>query len=128
MLVTEADAFITGEAGPGLMAVSAKVIDGVSPDEVADALRKEVYRLVDEKVGDYELAKVINKYESNFVFSQYKAADRAQALAFYTWLGDTEMVNNDPAYYREITPGQVQRVARSLFRPERENVLIMKKK
>ncbi|MBR1550590.1 MAG: insulinase family protein [Bacteroidales bacterium] len=125
-LVSEADVYISGEAGPGLFVMSAKVLPGVEVDAVIDALREEVRILVAEGVSDSELEKVQNKYESTFVFSQYKAADRAFSLCHYTWLGQTGLVNGEPDAYRRITPDDMQRAIGRLFRSERENVLVIR--
>ena len=122
-LMTEAEACISGDAGPGLMVLSGKLRDGVSADEAAEALRHEAMLLADEGVDSYELQKVINKYENTFVFSQYRASDRALALCYYTWLGDTDLVNNEPAEYRRVTPTLLQEAARAVFAPQRENRL-----
>ncbi len=122
-LMTDVDACISGEEGPGLLVVSGKLRDGVSADEAAEALRREVYRMTDETVDSYELEKVKNKYENTFVFSQYKAADRAMALCHYTWLGDTELVNREPEEYRKITSAQLLEAAREVFNPNKENRL-----
>ncbi len=126
-LFTEADACITGDAGPGLMVLSGKLQDGIDADRAADAMRAEVMRLIDEEVSDYELQKVINKYENTFVFSQYKASDRALALCQYTWQGDTDLVNNESAEYHRVTPAMLREVAREVFRPESENLLYYEK-
>ena len=77
-------------------------------------------------VDAYELEKVANRYESTFVFSQYKASDRAMGLCYYTWLGDTSLVNREPEIYREVTPERLQEAARRVFREENENLLIVK--
>ena len=127
-LVSEADASITGDAGQGLLMVSTKVRQGVNPEEVAEAIRKEVRRLTEEPVDTYELEKVANRYESTFVFSQYKASDSAMGLCYYTWLGDTGLVNREPEVYRRVTPEELQAAAQRLFREENENLLIIKKK
>ena len=127
-LFTEADACISGEENPGIILVSGKVQEGVNPDVAAEALRKEVGRLSEQKVEDYELQKVINRYENTFVFSQYKAADRALGLCYYTWLGDTSLVNSDPDHYRQITPSLLQQVAAEVFRQEAETSLHYLKK
>ena len=127
-LVSEADAYISGEAGPGLMVLSAKVLPGVSVDEVADALRKEARVLTEEDLSEKELEKVKNKYESSFVYSQYKAADRAFSLCHYTWLGDTELVNREPEEYRRVTPEQLRRAARKVFCSDKENMLVIRRK
>ena len=122
-LLTEADACISGEAGPGLLVLSGKLKDGVTPDEAAEALRHEAFTLAETAVSSYELQKVQNKYENTFVFSQYKASDRALALCHYTWLGDTELVNREPDEYRKVTPALLQEAARSVFKPQHENLL-----
>ena len=127
-LVSEADAYISGEAGPGLMAMSAKVLPGVEVDEVVEALRGEAKRLATEGLSAHELEKVQNKYESTFVYSQYKASDRALSLCHYTWLGETALVNNEPEAYRRVTADDVRRAAARVFRDERENVLVIRKK
>lgn len=127
-IVSEADASITGDAGQGMLMVSAKVREGVNPDQVVDIIRKEVRRLTEETVDAYELEKVTNRYESTFVFSQYKASDRAMGLCYYTWLGDTSLVNREPEIYHGITPDKLRQAAKRLFREENENLLIIKKK
>lgn len=123
-LVSEADAYISGEAGPGLIVLSAKILPDVDVDKVADALRQEAYLLSEKGLTKNELEKVQNRYESTFVYSQYKAADRAMALCHYTWLGDTELVNCEPEEYRKVTTEDVQRAASAVFRPEHENMLV----
>lgn len=126
-LVTEADACISGEAGPGLMVLDAKLLPGADVDEVTDALRQEAYTLAEKGLTKNELEKVQNKYESTFVYSQYKASDRALSLCHYTWLGDTELANREPEEYRRVTPEQLQRAAQEVFRPEKENMLVIRK-
>lgn len=127
-LVSKSDACITGDAGQGLLMVSAKVREGADPEEVVDTIRREVRSLVESPVDSYELEKVTNKYESTFVFSQYKASDRAMGLCYYTWLGDTSLVNKEPELYRRVTPDGLQQAARRLFREENENLLIIRRK
>ena len=105
------------------MVLSGKLADGVSLDQGADALRREARLLADEGPSEYEVQKVLNKYENTFVFSHYKAADRAMALCYYTWLGDTDLVNREPQEYRRVTAADIQRAAQQLFRHEHENRL-----
>lgn len=127
-LMTEADACISGEAGPGLLVLSGKLQQGVSADEAVDALRNEAFALAEHLVDNYELQKVQNKYENTFVFSHYKASDRALALCHYTWLGDTDLVNREPEEYRRVTPALLQEAARKVFNPQHENLLYYEKK
>ena len=127
-LVSESDACITGDVGQGLLMVSAKVREGQDCEEVIKVIRSEVRRLTESPVDAYELEKVANRYESTFVFSQYKASDRAMGLCYYTWLGDTSLVNREPEMYRQVTPKKLQQAARRLFRDENENVLVIRRR
>ncbi|MCR5444280.1 MAG: insulinase family protein [Bacteroidales bacterium] len=122
-MMVEAEACITGDAGPGMLVLSGKLQAGVTPDEAAEALRHEALALTETSVSDYELQKVQNKYENTFVLSQYKAADRALALCHYTWLGDTDLVNREPEEYRRVTPDMLLEAAREVFTPQHENRL-----
>ena len=122
--MTEADAYITGDAGDGLFVLCGKLNEGVTVEQAQDALRHEVRLLAEEGVGDYELAKVVNKYESTFVLSQYKAADRALALCYYTWLGDAGLIDREPAEYAKVKADDLRQAAMQLFVPNHENRLI----
>lgn len=122
-LMSEADACISGEEGPGLLVLSGVLAPGVNPDEGVAALREEAMRLTEEQVSDYELTKVQNKYENTYIYSQYKASDRAMGLCHYTWLGDTDLINREPEEYRRISPSDLLEAARKVFRTEHENRL-----
>lgn len=122
-MMTEADAYLSGDTGPGLLVLGGTLTDGVSAEEGVAALRAEAESLR-EKVEGHELQKVQNKYENTFVFNQYRAADRAMGLCHYTWLGDTELVNREPEMYRRVTVDDVHAAAENIFQPQKENVLI----
>lgn len=122
-LFSEVDAYITGDEGQGLFVVSGKLCEGVSMKAAEQAVDEELLRISTEPIDAYELEKVVNKFESTFLFSQYKAADRAQNLCYYEWLGDINLVNHEPDHYRELTTSQVRSVAGRCFAPHRSNVL-----
>lgn len=140
-MMTEADAYLSGDNGPGLLVLSGTLSPGVTPEEGIEALRGFEAQMSQfgadaanpepcarcSAVGsavNFELAKVQNKYENTFVFSQYKASDRALGLCHYTWLGDTSLVNLEPELYRRVTVGNIQTAARTVFQPQKENILI----
>ena len=122
-LMTDADACITGDEGPGLLVLSGTMRPEADAEAGMAALRREAERLATEAVDGYELLKVQNKYENTFVYSQYKALDRAMGLCYYTWLGDTDLVNREPEEYRRVTVEDLQAAAKEVFRPEHENRL-----
>lgn len=122
-MMSEADAFLSGDMGPGLLVLNGTVTDGVTPEEGVEALRSEVESVKSEVEGR-ELEKVQNKYENTFVFGQYRPSDRALSLCHYTWLGDTSLVNREPEMYRRVTVDDIAAAAHEVFRPQKENILI----
>lgn len=116
-LFTEVQAYITGDADPGLLVVSGKLHPGVEPRQAEEAVWQELERLRREPVPERELLKVQNKYEATYLFSQYKAADRALGLCYYQWIGHPEWVNDEPLNYRAATPESLQETASRIFLP-----------
>ncbi len=122
-LFTELNAYITGDSDRGLFVVDGKMRDGVGFEAARQAVEEQLHHLAENPLSDRELEKVVNRYESTFAYSQYKALDCAMALCYYERLNHLEWVNEEPAHYRETTPEAIQRVAAGLFRPELQNTL-----
>lgn len=121
-LFTEINAYISGELDEGLFVVSGKLSEDVSFDQAEAAIDAEIARLQHELVDAHELEKVANKFENTFVYSQYKAADRALSLCYFEMIGQTDLINSEPQLYRSVTAEQLMRVAQSIS-PERSNTL-----
>ena len=126
-LFTEINTYITGELDEGLFVVSGRLCDNTTFEQAELAIDEEIERLQHELVRAHEVEKVTNKYENTFVYSQYKAADRALGLCFYEMLGDIDLVNTEPEIYRKVTPEQVMRVAQQLTHPRSSTLIIRKK-
>ena len=74
------------------------------------------------------MKKALNKNAFDFSCTQYHASDRALSLCYYTWLGDTDLINRRSENYDTVTPEVLQRAASEIFRQESENLLIIRKK
>ncbi|MCR5822716.1 MAG: insulinase family protein [Bacteroidales bacterium] len=122
-LMSEVNAYITGDVDPGLLVVTGKLAAGVTMERAEAAIDAELAALATDGVSAYELEKVQNHYESTFAFSQYKAADRAYSLCYYRMLGHTGWVNSEPDNYRRVTAEQLRATAGRIFRRENENVM-----
>lgn len=127
-LFSELDAYITGDRDPGLFVIAGKLRDGVNLDVARKAVELELERMASTTVPEYELEKVINKYESTFCYSQYKSIDCAMSLCYNEWLGKIEWVNDEPKIYRKVTSADIRRVAEQLFQPQRQSVIYYKKR
>ena len=126
-LFSEINAYVTGDRGEGLFVVSGRLNSGVNLAEAETAVDVELERLVNDGVSDDDIRKVAGKFESTFVYSHYKASDRALALCNYDWLGHVEWANHEPDLYWQVSADDVQRVAAKMFRKEKSNVLWYKK-
>lgn len=127
-LFSEINAYITGDLGPGLFVVSGKLCEGIDFSKAEEAIDTELERLRQELVPTEEIEKVANKYENTFLFSQYKASDRALSLCYYEMIGQPDLVNNEPANYRHVSPDGIAHVAGNLTAERCSTLYIQREK
>lgn len=123
-LFTEIDASIIGSDEPGFLMLNSKLIENTQSaiESASDAIMKEVQRLIDGDVTDYELTKTINRFESNFMFSSMGFVAKAQSLANY--MMHNEDVNELVSKYRNVTVDDIARVAKDIFDLEKCSTLV----
>ena len=68
-LFTEIDSSITGDIEPGLFLLKGKLSPGISLEQGEEAIEMELRRMREELLEQRELDKVINRFESNDLFS-----------------------------------------------------------
>ena len=78
-------------------------------------------------MSDYEFAKVKNKFEANFIFSNINYLNVATNIAWFELLGDVNGINTEVANYKAISAEQVREVALAAFQPTNCSVLYYKK-
>ncbi len=121
-LFTEIDASISGSEEPGFLMLIGKLKKIGTHVAAENALIDEAQKLAKEgEVTQYELTKTINRFESNFTFSNMNFLAKAQALAFYEMHG--EDINDIVPRYRSITATSIQKVAEKIF--DRNNCSIL---
>ncbi len=117
-LFTELDAYLSGDYEPGLFVVSGKPSDGVSLETARKAIERELDRMKQDRVPDYELEKVKNKVEANIVYGEMNYLTKAMNLATNEILDDASLINSQVESYRAVTSEQIQEVSQQIFRPE----------
>lgn len=121
---SEIDAAITGSEEPGLLVITAQLLNEGSEAEkkAIAAIRRVLDELAAEGPGERELERVKNTVESDRTFSLLPLVQRAQAYAL------AEMHREEPtapmARYRALTTDDIREAARTLLRPERSRTLI----
>jgi len=122
-LFTELDAYLSGDFEPGLFVVSGKPSNGVSLDFARKAIERELDRMKQDCVPEYELEKVKNKVEANIVYGEMNYLTKAMNLATNEILQDANLINTQVESYRSVTSEQIQEVSQHIFRPENCSVL-----
>ncbi|MFY8108617.1 MAG: M16 family metallopeptidase [Bacteroidia bacterium] len=101
-LFSEIDAYISGDAEPGLFMIEGKILPQVSIEDAENAIREVLSDLIKTGISETELKKVQNKTETNIRFGDVNILNRAMKLAYAEYLGDIELVNKEIDLYLEI--------------------------
>ena len=84
-------------------------------EEADKALQEELELLKNELVSEYELQKLINKFESNDTFSNIHFLNKATNLCYYELIGKAEDINTEVEKYQALTPERIRKVAEKTF-------------
>ncbi len=101
---------------------------GKTPEQVEQAIYKEIEKLKSETVPDRELQKVKNEQTaSNFRRLQSGFSLMEQLLMYDAYRG-WRTINTDPPLLQAVTAADVQRIAAKYFAPENRSVLVLNRK
>lgn len=117
-IFSEIEAYVTGDMDPGLFIFSGKLSEGVDIETAERAIQNEIERFVESPIPDRELQKVINKTEARIAYSEINYQGKSANLAFFDYLGDIALINNEYARYRQISVENIKDTARTMFSPE----------
>lgn len=122
-LFADIDASITGDIDAGLFMIKGKVNKGISLEEADRAIVEELRRLGENEVSAYELQKVVNKFESNDLFSNINYLNKATNLAYYELLDKAENIDSEIEKYKGVTSRMLKEVAERAFVEENSSTL-----
>ncbi|HHH49474.1 MAG TPA: insulinase family protein [Saprospiraceae bacterium] len=117
-IFNDIDAYITGNIDPGLLIIEGKPADGISLETAEAAIWKELEELKNNTITEHELQKLKNKIESTLVFSETNILNKAINLAFFELLGDANLINQEAAFYQQISTLDIQQMAQKIFTKE----------
>ena len=122
--ISQADASIAGSEDPGFLMLNAQ-IPSSSPeaiDKAEKALWQQIELLTGSDVADDELQRVINRFESNLIFSHLSYIHKSQTLAMAEMHGESP--NDLCPRYRAIIPQHILAAATHILRPDSSCTLI----
>ncbi len=126
-IFSSVDAYISGSVDAGLFHICGQPHAGISLEQAEAAVWDELRQLQKEKVSTYELTKVKNKFEANFIFSNINYLNVATNLAWFELLGDVEGINTEVDNYKAISADYLQEVAQAAFQPSNCAILYYRK-
>jgi zinc protease len=109
---------------PNLFYAVAIVQPGQSPEETTNILIAELDRLKSEPITEHELQRTKNQFARDYILgresNQQKAGQLSHAVVIHN---DIKTADGEFEIFQNITVADVQRVARTYFRPENRLVL-----
>jgi len=113
-----------GRKYEGLFELNGIAKPGKTPEEVEQALYREIERMQKELVDANELQKVKNQYAAN----SFRSIQSNFGLMVQLLLRDNtrgwETINTDPARSQAVTPEDIRRVANTYFKPENRTIAV----
>lgn len=101
---------------PGIALTFAICNMGVNPNDLEEAVNKEIERTQNELISEEEFQKLKNQMENDFVGGYSNMAGIAENLAnYYVYFGDANLINTELQRYMKVTREDIQRVAKLYF-------------
>jgi len=111
---------------PNLLYAVAILQQGHTPDEVANALIGELDRLKTEPITEHELQRSKNQFARDYILQRESNQSKASVLAHAVVIhNDIKTADGEYDIFQNMTAADVQRVARTYFRPENRLVLTL---
>ena len=83
-----------------------------------EEIDKEIDKIQSELISENDFQKLNNQFESSFIRSNSKVEGIANSLAeYYTFYGDTDLINKELDLYKSITKEEIKSVARLYLNP-----------
>lgn len=127
-IFSEINAYISGEVEEGTLQISGKPVSGISLEEADLAIEEEINTLRTQIVGERELEKIKNKFESNDLFSNINYMNKATNMAIFELIGDANMIDHEVEKYRKVDAAQILETAQKVLRPDNCSTLYYRKK
>jgi predicted Zn-dependent peptidase len=125
-MFSEINAYVTGDADPGLLVVHGKNMPGTSLEAADKAIMQELDALSGALLPARELEKMKNKFEASFILNHTNILNTAMQLCRHELIGNADDLNHEVETYHAVTAEDVRRCAATIFRPENSATLYYK--
>jgi zinc protease len=122
-IFTSVSSFTMGSLDPGMLVISGRLKDGISPEAAEQEVDKVVKVLVDEGPKSDELQKVKNQAQTTLEFEKVEVINRAMNLAFAALSGDPDLVNRESKKIEGVSREEIMRAATEILDEKNASVL-----
>lgn len=115
-LVSEITAYITGSLDNGLLVITGKLNPGRTFEQLDAALWQTLDKYTERPISKSALKELLLKMQTAKAFQDQGLLNRAMNLCFFELLGDAHLLNQEPEYYQQVKPIELQQFAKAIFR------------
>ena len=117
-MALEVAAFNIDNEDYGTYVILALPMGETSLETLTDEMTEEVTKIQTALISEKDYQKLQNQFESDFVNANANVAGIANSLAeYYTFYGDTNLINTELGIYRSITREEIRKVAQEFLNP-----------
>jgi zinc protease len=123
-LVSEISCYVMGSTDQGLLIISGKMNEGVTFDQIDQAIWMVLDELKSNEMKDEELQRLQIKIHTSRAFQDQGMLNRAMHLCHFELMGDANGVNEEALLYSAIKPEHIRDVASRIL--QRTNCSVLK--
>lgn len=122
-IFTSISSFAMGSLDPGMLVISGRLKNGISPEVAEQEVDRVVKAFVSEGPKSDELQKVKNQAQTTMEFEKVEVINRAMNLAFAALSGDADLVNQESKKIEAISREEIMETATQIFDEKNSSVL-----
>ncbi len=123
-MALQVGAFNISQEDYGMYLIFGLPLGDNSLESLVKAMDEEVVKIQTNLISEKDFQKLQNKFETDFVNSNASVEGIANSLAeYYTFFGDTNLINTEIDIYRSISREEIQAVAKKYLNKNQRLVL-----
>ncbi len=115
--MSSVSAYVSGSVDPGLLTISGKINDGIDIEKVDKEITSIVNQALNGGIKEREVEKTKNQAESTIVFGETEVLNRAMGLAYASFLGNTNLVNEELSMISSLSKNDIVKAGIDIMVP-----------
>jgi predicted Zn-dependent peptidase len=122
-IFTSINAYVTGSVDPGLLVISGKIKNSITPEFAEHEINDIIEEFMDKGTSMQELQKVKNQAYTSLAFQDVELLNRAMNLAYFSNMGDPNLVNREKSRIESVSIDNMLSVGRKILKKSNRSVL-----